>query len=302
MPDKRKIKQFVIITILSSILLIAISPTRLSHYEFLGEFGPHFTVILEYFSFFLLTICSLNYKKRKISFSVVILAMLLGISLIQVPLRISSWNSTTGSLPIYIAEIVGILTGALFYRTKKGLKFFVLIAAIVAFLCFQLQLVPMYWHNLNFGTFTGKIDNSSITPFEIQTDKGDTILLTDLSKRITVIDCWYTYCGVCYQKMPKVESLYQKYKDNKNIQFYALHARIEDEGETCESGAKKIQKMGYTIPSLSISIKDPILKDFGVDGYPTVLIFDAESKLIFRGNIERASKFVDELMNLQATI
>jgi hypothetical protein len=37
------------------------------------------------------------------------------------------------------------------------------------------------------------------------------------------------------------------------------------------------------------------LKELGVDGYPTVLIFDKSGTAIFRGNMENASDYIGKL-------
>lgn len=287
-------KQFALMIILSAVLRVAIAPTRLFYrYEILGEFGVHFSVILGYILFFILTYFLLNYRSRKINLLGTVFALLLGVSLLNIH-RIWNWESSLGSLADYISQILGIVVGSFFYKSSKTIKYFILITSIIGCLWSHFWGVPMFLHKIEFGTFSGRIENSSSKRLEMQTESNDTILLTDLSKKISVIDCWYTSCGSCYKDMPKVDLLYRKCKDDKNIQVYALHARMEDKGETYKSGTEILRKEGYVIPCLSIPINNHMLKDLGVQFYPTVLVFDND-KLIFRGNIESVSKFIDDL-------
>ncbi|MDH6353979.1 3-hydroxymyristoyl/3-hydroxydecanoyl-(acyl carrier protein) dehydratase [Dysgonomonas sp. PH5-45] len=87
-------------------------------------------------------------------------------------------------------------------------------------------------------------------------------------------------------------------KDNPQVQVFALHSRIEKEKETYATGAEILKKENLYLPSLSINIEDTILrKELKVKKYPMVLIFDKESRLIFRGGIEMASKYLEKLVD-----
>ncbi|MDR0811348.1 MAG: TlpA family protein disulfide reductase [Paludibacter sp.] len=160
----------------------------------------------------------------------------------------------------------------------------------------------LWLNKLNHGTFTGKVEKQHISDFEFQTAEGDTISIYDFKGKIVVIDCWYTYCGVCYKKFPAVQIVYDKLKNNPEVVFFALHSRIErnenrkSKPETVETGLKILKKDGYTFPCYSIDIDNPKLEELGVDAYPTVLIFDRESNLIFRGSIENAERYIKKLI------
>jgi hypothetical protein len=44
-------------------------------------------------------------------------------------------------------------------------------------------------------------------------------------------------------------------------------------------------------------MENPILEKLGVKGYPTVLLFDRDSKLIFRGSVETVKDYIEKILN-----
>jgi thiol-disulfide isomerase/thioredoxin len=160
----------------------------------------------------------------------------------------------------------------------------------------------MWVHKIYYGSFTGQTAKLEISNLQFQNTEGDTISLSDFRGKYVVVDCWYTYCGVCYKKIPIVQELYDKYKDNTEIVIFALHSRMSDRAgydkETVETGSDILKtRMRLSLPCFSIDIDDPMLELLGVTGYPTVLIFDGEGYLTFRGTIENAGDFIDKKLN-----
>ena len=158
----------------------------------------------------------------------------------------------------------------------------------------------MWVNKLNYGTFTGKTEKTHVDEFKVQNTEGDTIFLSHFRGKYVVVDCWYTYCGICYKKLPQVQEMYNKYKRNTNITVFALHSRITDRKgynkENLKTGSDILTtRMRLSIPCYSIDIDDPKLRELGVLGYPTVLVFDRESNLVFRGSVENATKYIDNI-------
>jgi hypothetical protein len=67
--------------------------------------------------------------------------------------------------------------------------------------------------------------------------------------------------------------------------------------ESISAGNTILQEKGYTFPCLSIDIDNPVLQELGVNRYPTVLIFNKTSELIFKGNMENASQYIADILN-----
>jgi hypothetical protein len=95
--------------------------------------------------------------------------------------------------------------------------------------------------------------------------------------------------------MPEVQKLYDTYKNNDRVAIYSIHSRVHKENETNVTGSEILKENNYSFPCLSIDMKDEMLKELGVNRYPTVLIFDKESKLVFRGNIKNAGNYIRQL-------
>ncbi|MDR1102703.1 MAG: hypothetical protein LBL42_02995 [Tannerella sp.] len=67
--------------------------------------------------------------------------------------------------------------------------------------------------------------------------------------------------------------------------------------ENCSTGARILEEEGYKYPCLAIDMENPVLKELGVNSYPTVLLFDRDSKLIFRGSIETVKDYIEKILN-----
>jgi thiol-disulfide isomerase/thioredoxin len=225
----------------------------------------------------------------------ILISALIGASLIQVPFRIISFDSTLISLPDFLFHLLGIIMGYLFYKSNRLCRTLVLTFSFVSCIFIYFKGGDLWLSKLNFGTFTGKIEPVPITDFKFQTDSGDTLSLACFKGKYLLLDCWFTHCGSCYNAMPEVQKLYDTYKNNDHVAIYSMHSRINKENENIGTGSEILKKNNYTFPCLSIDIEDKMLKELGIDAYPTVLIFDKESKLVFRGNIKNAGNYINSL-------
>lgn len=293
--DIRKISKIFFIGLILSIL---VSPLRSGIVSLGSLSGFKLSSLVGFFIYFFSTAYLLKRNKKGLSNSCITISFTLGISLISLIIHILYFPKTEVSLLELFIYLFSIILGYVFYITKN--KYFKISTLVFSFIfAFWLSTsgYDLWLHKLNFGTFLGRIENVKNNKLLTQNIQGKTLDLNDFKGKYLLLDCWYTRCGICYKAMPKVQKLYDKYKNNTDIQIYTLHSRMEDEGETYSTGSEILSNEGYIMPSLSIKINDPILKELGVQGYPTVLIFDKESKLIFRGNIESASKFLEEILN-----
>ena len=51
---------------------------------------------------------------------------------------------------------------------------------------------------------------------------GKPVTAESLAGKVTVLDFWATWCVPCRQALPEVEKVYQRYKDNPKVAFYAV--------------------------------------------------------------------------------
>jgi thiol-disulfide isomerase/thioredoxin len=291
-------KQLVYIVLISCFLEVAIAPLR-GYVSLMSNAVAGFAV---YFIFTIIVI-----KKFANTFKPVylLLAVILGCSIFPVPVHIFYLNSTLRTLPDYIMHIGGISVGYWFVLSRSHyLKATIVILSIILCLFVYIKGYSMWIHKLNYGTFTGLVEHTHHTAnVAFQTNNGDTVQLSDFKGKYLLLDCWYTYCGSCYKKFPQVQEFYDKYKDNPELAIYAVHSRVvaatrKKGQESVRTGSDILKKEGYTFPCLSIDIDNPVLKELGVI-YPVVLIFNRESNLVFRGDIENASKYISNILEKQ---
>lgn len=296
MLQKQQFKVLLKIVITSLIISLIIAPLRGGYIDIGSITGFKLSSIVGFVVYFTLTVYFLS--RKKLSNGLVVLAMFIGFSFFMLPLYIMNFSGTRVSHLEYLIHISSIILGWVFYRMDS--KFYKVLALMFSItFCAWISTVgyDLWLHKLNSGTFSGKINNEIVNEnMPMQSTMGDTLTLADFKGKYLLLDCWYSRCGYCFEDMPKVQEVYNKYKNNSEIQFYTLHSRMENENYS--TGIQILEKDGYSLPTLSISMVDPNLKELGVKSYPKVLIFDKESRLVFRGDINTAAKFLDKKLDI----
>ena len=79
---------------------------------------------------------------------------------------------------------------------------------------------------------------------------GKPVTLESLAGKVVVLDFWATWCGPCRKSLPNLEKVYQRYKDNPKVVFFAVSV---DEPKTDNKVLVK------TFEDLKVSV--PILRD-----------------------------------------
>ena len=298
MLKRKSLRWYLIFLIASCSLLIFVGTTPLRMYT-----GIHSSAVIGFFLFFILLYFMLKKYEERLKAKYILISALIGCSLIQVPMRIISFQDTLISLPDYLFHLLGIVSGYLFYFSRRSFRIIILACSLLSCFFLYFKGFDIWLHRLSFNTFTGIIKEDH-TEYNLmfQTNTGDTLALSDFEGKYLLLDCWYTHCGVCYDRMPGIQQLYDNYKQNPEIEIYAMHSfrkegwRKSDPSENYTTGSEILKTRDFSFPCLSIDFDSPVLKELGVNGYPTVLIFDKQSNLIFRGSIENAKKIVKKLL------
>jgi len=234
----------------------------------------------------------MSYKnKDKIKAEYVLLVSLLGCSFLQVPLRLWVVSDTLITLPDYLFHLLGILMGYWFFKSKRNLRIIIVLLSITSCTFLYFKGCDMWLHKYNHGTFTGYIQEKEMHFFQFVNERNDTISKQIFLGKYVIFDFWNLYCGICFRKFPEVEKLYETitpYKDR--IELYAVNLKYAEDSESY--AFETIRERGYSFPVLQTMDRDMLQTVFGVDGYPTVVILNPNGNLIFRGNIENATRFV----------
>jgi len=263
--------------------------------------------VVTFILFFIFINIVLRKYASKLKSSYILIACLLGCSTLILPIHIVDFSQTLISLPDFLFHLLGIVMGYLFYKSNRFFRVITLTFSLASCLFLYFKGYEMWVHKLNFNTFTGTVaDDGKVYDLTFQTSAGDTLSLTNFKGKYLLLDCWYTYCGYCYMAMPKVQKLYDTYREDDRVSIASIHSYMklgslekfynEKKDEDYTTGSKILRERQFTFPCFAIDKENPILKEMGIKGYPTVLIFDRQSRLIFRGSIENAAKRIEQLL------
>jgi thiol-disulfide isomerase/thioredoxin len=342
---KKNRRFYIIIALIFLLAFIVISPLRGDFIQIGALYGFNLSSLIGYFLYFILA-CIFLFKYGKTRKpSNIFIAMLIGASLVELPIRIIDFHATLFTLPDFLIHIFGVATGYLAFISRQVFRYVLLIVCFPVAIWLSIEGNDMWRQNWNFHTFTGRIEDSKTYNSLLYTSQGDSVFLREYKNRYVLLDFWFTHCGVCYKKFPEVQKLYDKYKDDTRIALFAVHNFSTDtimilDHETIKkipqsvmdslirchriilgsgsnnapsvftmdllvqykrfeshaTGADILKKRRYSFPCLSAPDTAHVFEDLGIESYPTVLIFDKDSKLIFRGDIKYAAKLIDELM------
>jgi peroxiredoxin len=114
----------------------------------------------------------------------------------------------------------------------------------------------------------------------LTTYSGEDISLTDLKGKVVVMDFWATWCGPCVESIPKLQALYEKYKD-RNLAILGI--TYLEKGDPVAF----MKKRDVTYPILP---GDSIAKAYRAS-LPMVYVLDPEGRVvdIFNGYFGKES-------------
>ena len=143
------------------------------------------------------------------------------------------------------------------------------------------------------------IDDGKLIPendfnWSLQEIDGSKINLSQSKSKVIFINLWATWCPPCVGEMPEIQALYDRFKDNKNIDFYLI---TNDKISKIKSF---IEKRGYTFPVYHSLSDTPI--SFRTRSIPTTFVISKSGKIVIQktgaanwgGN--KMIKIVDELI------
>lgn len=118
--------------------------------------------------------------------------------------------------------------------------------------------------------------------FSVVDSDGNTQKLSELlkTKKMVLINFWYTTCSWCVKEFPYMDAVYQQYKDD--IEIVALnHSTLKGDSEEGIKAFKDRFYDDYIGEGATGGLSFPMAKDytnmgpaFGLEGYPTSVIVD----------------------------
>ena len=244
--------------------------------------------------YFFLTIFFLNKFRKDLSIQQSIFAIILGLCFFQLPPRILNFSSSLISLLDFILHFFGIICGYLYITFGQKVKYLVVTLAFGIAIFVFLQGYDYYNHKLNYGTFTGEIYESNLpTTFEAFDKQKNSINDNNFNGRIVLLDFWNTRCGICFEKFPQVQTIYNKYENDSSVLILAVNKPLA-EVDAPDEAFLIVKKKEFTFPVV-ISEDEDLAEKFGVSVYPTTFVINQNKQIVYKGDIEGAVKMVDKL-------
>ncbi len=128
---------------------------------------------------------------------------------------------------------------------------------------------------------------------------GETRKLADYRDKIVVLDFWGVWCGPCIHAIPAMQQLAEKYEP-KGVVFLGIHTADGD----LDQMNKLKKSLGWKTPSGldmgSSTFDGKTSTNYGIRGYPSVVIIDGEGKVAFNSSIMPESR--EAMMKVMETL
>ena len=123
----------------------------------------------------------------------------------------------------------------------------------------------------------------SVPEFSFVDLEGNRITRESLAGKTAVLDFWATWCDPCRATLPDLEQVYQKYKDNEQVTFLAVHVERPGVEVSDEEARATFRQLGVNVP-IARDPEDLAARALQVLTVPTSLILDGEGVVQHRLN------------------
>jgi thiol-disulfide isomerase/thioredoxin len=139
--------------------------------------------------------------------------------------------------------------------------------------------------------------SSAIENWSLNTIDGKQISKTNNDGKITVIAFWSTWCGPCRITTKAMETLFLKYKDDKNISIITVNVWENSKNRT-EDVKNYIKEQDLSLP-VCIDENDELPYKLGFTGLPTVMFIGKSGKLEYlESGLLTEEKFLQNVQDI----
>ncbi|MEJ7693590.1 TlpA disulfide reductase family protein [Daejeonella sp.] len=111
--------------------------------------------------------------------------------------------------------------------------------------------------------------NKPIPPFELESFDGKKISSADFKGKAVLLDFWEIWCGPCIESMPKIQQLYEKYKD-KGLTVYGITNDLK------QLPSARLYAKNKNIPFATLIGNEQIKKDYKLSSVPFYILINKE--------------------------
>lgn len=116
--------------------------------------------------------------------------------------------------------------------------------------------------------------NNEAPDFELTTLAGETVKLSDYRGKTVMLNFWASWCPPCRVEMPHMETYYQAYKEEANVEILAVNMTTLERGSQ-DKVPEFVEKHNLTFPILMDENGD-VMDLYKVMVYPTTYIINPE--------------------------
>ncbi|MBR2315782.1 MAG: TlpA family protein disulfide reductase [Clostridia bacterium] len=113
--------------------------------------------------------------------------------------------------------------------------------------------------------------------FTVYDEKGNSVSLSGMQGKPTIVNFWATWCVYCVQEMPDFQKAYDEYGDKVNFMMINL---TDGDSETKDMVEEFLGKTGYTFPVYYDTELDATYT-YGAYSIPRTFIIDAEGNIVY---------------------
>lgn len=118
------------------------------------------------------------------------------------------------------------------------------------------------------------LKGSGAPAFVLSAFSGAEVSSASLLGQPVLLDFWEVWCGPCIESMPKVEKLYNTYKD-KGLRVFG----VVNDLKQMEPAKQFTAKRGWKLPMLMGN--EQMVKDYKVNGVPQYVLINKQGKISF---------------------
>ena len=128
--------------------------------------------------------------------------------------------------------------------------------------------------------------NAVAPDFTLRGADGRNVRLDELRGQVVLVNFWATWCGPCREEMPRLETLYEKYRKSG---FVLLGVNVDDDPHVALATASKLN---VSFPVL-LDTEKKVSKLYDLNTMPSTIVIDRDGKVRFLHRGYRAGTETD---------
>jgi thiol-disulfide isomerase/thioredoxin len=186
-------------------------------------------------------------------------------------------------LPLMIVIPLSVFLGiTIKYLMLNKKKIFIYLLSI-----FSISLYIFgYFGTLNWCEYTFSLNkNSSIKTLSINFKTLDNKIVDNnsLSGKISIFYYWTASCSICYKKMPDLEKLAVKYREDEDIQVYAIIVPLSLIDTTSNKILNKLSIKYSLNYAISLTNINEITSNLNFQTFPHVIVVGKSGEVVYNG-------------------